>query len=132
MTDPTLSPRVPRPQDIAYEETMSEETKKRKKRQCAMPAMQNPQAQADTACTDLLKVLSHLATIVTDNWTASDVSEPPAELRTGTPGISSLGPISSKGMVRQIFAPHRTQDPRVQSRNQRKDLQQANDLMWDG
>ncbi len=39
--------------------------------------MQTPQAQAETTSNDLLKVLSHLATIVTENRTASDVSEAP-------------------------------------------------------
>ena len=42
-----------------------------------MQTMQNTKEQADTASTDLLKVPNHLATIVTDNRTASDVSEPP-------------------------------------------------------
>ncbi len=42
-----------------------------------MHAMQNSQVQVDPATTDLLKVLNHLATIVTDDRTASDVSEAP-------------------------------------------------------
>ncbi len=61
--------------------------------------MQTPQAQAETASNYLLKVLSHLATIVTDNRTATivtTVQSSPAELRTGTPGISSLEPISKQ------------------------------------
>jgi hypothetical protein len=73
VTDPTLTPRVPRPQDIAYVETM----RRRKAQEEAMQAMQNTQATANTASTDLHKVLSHLTTIVTDNRTASDVSEAP-------------------------------------------------------
>jgi hypothetical protein len=39
--------------------------------------MQTPQVQADPASTDLLKVLNHLATIVTDNRTTSDISKAP-------------------------------------------------------
>ncbi len=39
--------------------------------------MQTPQANEETASKDLLKVFSHLATIVTENRTASDVSEVP-------------------------------------------------------
>jgi hypothetical protein len=73
VTDPTLTPRVPRPQDIAYVETM----RRQKAQEEAMQAMNTPQVQADTAQIDLLKVLSHLATIVTDNRTTSDVSEAP-------------------------------------------------------
>ena len=73
VTDPTLTPRVPRPQDIAYVETM----RRQKAQEEAMQTMQTPQANEDTASKDLLKVLSHLATIVTDNRTASDVSEAP-------------------------------------------------------
>ncbi len=60
-------------QDIAYEETM----RKQKAQEEAMQTMQNTQEKANTTSTDLLKVLNHLATIVTDNRTASDVSEPP-------------------------------------------------------
>jgi hypothetical protein len=73
VTDPTLTPRVLRPQDIAYVETM----RRQKAQEEAMQAMKTPPVQADTAPTDLLKVLNHLATIVTDNRTASDVSETP-------------------------------------------------------
>ena len=73
VTDPTLTPRVPRPQDIAYEETM----RRQKAQEEAMQTMQNTKEQADTASTDLLKFLNHLTTIVTDNRTASEVSEPP-------------------------------------------------------
>ncbi len=71
--DPTHTPRVPRPQDIAYEETM----RRQKAQEEAMQTMQNTKEQADTASTDLLKFLNHLTTIVTDNRTASEVSEPP-------------------------------------------------------
>ena len=73
VTDPTLTPRVPRPQDIAYVETM----RRQKAQEEAMRTLQTPQANEETASKDLLKVLSHLATIVTDNRTASDVSEAP-------------------------------------------------------
>jgi hypothetical protein len=95
VTDPTLTPRVPRPQDIAYVETMRRQIAQEE----AMWTMQTPQAQAETASNYLLKVLSHLATIVTDNRTATivtTVQSSPAELRTGTPGISSLEPISKQ------------------------------------
>jgi hypothetical protein len=71
VTDPTLTPRVPRPQDITYVETM----RRQKAQEEALQTMQNPQANEETASKDLLKVLSHLATIVIDNRTASDVSE---------------------------------------------------------
>jgi hypothetical protein len=71
VTDPTLTPRVPRPQDIAYVETM----RRQKAQEEAMQTMQNPQANEETASKDLLKVLSHSATIVTENRTASNVSE---------------------------------------------------------
>ncbi len=67
VTDPTLTPRVPRPQDIAYVETM----RRQKAQEEAMQTMRTPQAQAETASSDLLKVLNHLATIVTKNRTAS-------------------------------------------------------------
>jgi hypothetical protein len=43
----------------------------------AMQTLQNPQATEETVSKDLIKVLSHLATIVTDSRTASDVSEAP-------------------------------------------------------
>ncbi len=73
VTDPTLTPRVPRPQDIVHVETMRRQTAQEE----AMQTMQNPQANEETASKDLLKVLSHLVTIVTENRTASDVSEAP-------------------------------------------------------
>jgi hypothetical protein len=73
VTDPILTPRVPSPQDIAYQETM----RLQKAQEEAMYAMQNSQVQVDPATTDLLKVFNYLATIVTDNRTASDVSEAP-------------------------------------------------------
>ncbi len=73
VTDPTLTPRVPRPQVIAHVETM----RRQKAQEEAMQTTQTPQAQAETASSDLLKVLSHLATIVTDYRTTSDVSEAP-------------------------------------------------------
>jgi hypothetical protein len=73
VTDPTLTPRVPHPHDIAYVETM----RRQKTQEEAMQTMQNPQANEETASKDLLKVFSHLATIVTENRTASDVSEAP-------------------------------------------------------
>ena len=72
-TDPTLTPRVPRPQDIAYEETM----RRQKAQEEAMKILQTPQEKEQLAAGDLIKVLSQLATIVTDNRTASDVSEAP-------------------------------------------------------
>jgi hypothetical protein len=71
VTDPTLTPRVPRPQDIAYVETM----RKQKAQEEAMQTMQTPQVNEETASKDLLKVLSHLATIITENRTASAVSD---------------------------------------------------------
>ena len=75
--------------------------RRQKAQEEAMQTMQTPQANEETASKDLLKVLSHLATIVTENRTAFDVSElklqsSPTELRTGTPGISSLEPISKQ------------------------------------
>ncbi len=70
---PTLTPRVPRPQDIAYEETM----RRQKAQEEAMTILQTPQEKEQLAAGDLIKVLSQLATIVTDNRTASDVSEAP-------------------------------------------------------
>ncbi len=73
VTDPTLTPRVPRPQDIAYVETM----RRQKSQEEAMQTMQNLQANEETASKDLLKVPSHLATIVTENRTVSDVLEAP-------------------------------------------------------
>jgi hypothetical protein len=51
--------------------------RRQKAQEEAMQTMQTPQANEETASKDLLKVLSHLATIVTDNRTASDVSEAP-------------------------------------------------------
>ncbi len=74
VTDPTLTPRVPRPQDIAYEETMR---RQKTQEQEAMKILQTPQEKEQLAAGDLIKVLSQLATIVTDNRTASDVSEAP-------------------------------------------------------
>jgi hypothetical protein len=64
-----------------------------------MQTLKTSQANEETASKDLLKVLSHLATIVTDNRTASDVSEAPkfsGRTEAGTPGISSLEPISKQ------------------------------------
>jgi hypothetical protein len=51
--------------------------RRQKAQEEAMQTMQNPQANEETAYKDLLKVLSHLATIVTENRTASDVLEAP-------------------------------------------------------
>jgi hypothetical protein len=73
VTDPTLTPRVPRPQDIAYEETM----RRQKAQEEALKTLQTPQEREHLAAGDLIKVVSQLATIVTDNRTASDVSEAP-------------------------------------------------------
>ncbi len=71
--DPTLTPRVPRPQDIAYVETM----RRQKAQEETMKLLQTPQDKEQLATGDLIKVLRQLATIVTDNRTASDVSEAP-------------------------------------------------------
>jgi hypothetical protein len=121
VTDPTLTltPRVPRPQDIAYVETM----RRQKAQEEAMQTMQTQQANEETASKDLLKVLSHLATIVTENRTASDVSEAPKfSGRTEDWDTWYQQFRTYLGMVRHIFAPHRTRNSRIRSRNQRKDL----------
>jgi hypothetical protein len=77
-----------------YEETM----RRQKAQEEAMQTMQNTQEKADTVSTDLLKVLNHLATTLTIGPppTSQSPQSSPAELRTGTPGISSLGPISKQ------------------------------------
>ncbi len=57
VTDPTLTPRVPRPQDIAYEETM----KRQKAQDEALKTLQTPQEREQLAAGDLIKVLSNAA-----------------------------------------------------------------------
>ena len=69
VTDPTLTPRVPRPQDVAYMERLRRQRAQEETMHTATTAAPDPNV--------LLTVLQNLATIVIDNRTATDVSEPP-------------------------------------------------------
>jgi hypothetical protein len=69
VTDPTLTPRVPRPQDVAYMERLRRQKEQEETMKTGPTSGPNPEV--------LLTVLQNLATIVIDNRTATDVSEPP-------------------------------------------------------
>ena len=69
VTDPTLTPRVPRPQDIAYMERLRRQKEQEETTKTDPPTEVKPEV--------LLSVLQNLATLVIDNRTATDVSEPP-------------------------------------------------------
>jgi hypothetical protein len=70
VTDPALTPRVPRPQDIAYMERLHRQKEQEETLKTGPTNAPNPEV--------LLTVLPNLATIVIDNRTATatDVSEP--------------------------------------------------------
>jgi hypothetical protein len=69
VTDPTLTPRVPRPQDIAYTERQRKLKEQEETMKTASTDAPHPEV--------LLTILQKLATIVVDDRTATDVSEPP-------------------------------------------------------
>ena len=69
VTDPTLTPRVPRPQDIAYQERLRRQKEQEETMKTDSHISPNPEL--------LLSVLQTLATMAIDNRTSTDVSEPP-------------------------------------------------------
>ena len=69
VTDPTLTPRVPRPQDIAYQERIRRQKEQEETMKTDPTAGPNPEI--------FLAVLQNLANIVIDNKNATDVTEPP-------------------------------------------------------
>ena len=69
VTDPTLTPRVPRPQDIAYLERLRRQKEQEVTMKTTSPDANNPDM--------ILSILQKLTSIVVDTRTATDVSEPP-------------------------------------------------------
>ena len=66
VTDPTLTPRLPRPQDVAYQERIRRQKEQEETMKTDPTACPNPEF--------LLTVLQNLASIVIDNKTATDVT----------------------------------------------------------
>jgi hypothetical protein len=96
--------------------------RRQKAQEEAMHTLQTPQATEETVSKDLLKVLSHLATIVTDNRTASDVSEAPKfsgrteDWDTWYQQFRTY--LKAKGWLDTFLHPTGPGTPRIQSRNQ--------------
>ena len=87
VTDPTLTPRVPRPQDIAYQERIRRQKEQEDTMKTDPTAGPNPEV--------FLAVLQNLASIVIDNKNATDVTKPPkfsGRTRTGIPGTNNSAP----------------------------------------